>query len=355
VSPSVVLVTGVSRHLGSALARRLADEPGVARVVGVDVVPPREDIGGVEFVRADIRNPIIAKVLASSGADTVVHMGVIATPLQAGGRVTMKEINVIGTMQLLAACQRTPTVQRLVVKSTASVYGAGPKDPAKFTEDTEPKHPPRSGWGKDSVEVEGYVRGFGRRRPDVEVTTFRFANVLGPVVETAMTTYFSLPVLPTVLGYDARLQFVHEHDMIECLRAATVEDRPAGTYNVAGDGIVMLSQAARLAGRLAAPVPGPLVGLVGGWFRRAGIADYSAEQVQFLTYGRGLDTSRVIEQFGFTPTHTTLETFESFVRDRLAERSLPRDRVVAAEQVLAHALGHATVAEAREQSEVAHA
>ncbi|HET8971053.1 MAG TPA: NAD-dependent epimerase/dehydratase family protein, partial [Candidatus Nanopelagicales bacterium] len=135
---SVVLVTGVSRQLGSSIARRLAADPAVERVVGVDVVPPRADIGESEFVRADIRNPVIAKVLAASGADTVVHMGVIATPVQAGGRSSMKEINVIGTMQLLAACQRSDTVRRLVVKSTAAVYGAGPKDPAKFTEDTEP-------------------------------------------------------------------------------------------------------------------------------------------------------------------------------------------------------------------------
>ena len=283
-------------------------------------------------------------MIASSGADTVVHMGVIATPLQAGGRVTMKEINVIGTMQLLAACQRSPDVRRLVVKSTAAVYGAGPKDPAKFTEDTEPKSPPRSGWGKDSVEVEGYVRGLARRRPDVAVTTLRFANVVGPAVETAMTTYFSLPVLPTVLGFDARLQFIHETDMIECLRQAAIEDRP-GTYNVAGDGVLMLSQAARIAGRVAVPVPGPLVGLVGGWFRRARIADYSPEQVQFLTYGRGLDTSRLTEQFGFTPRYGTREAFESFAAARLAVSTLPRERVEAMERSLAHALGRRTLGE----------
>ena len=165
MSGRVVLVTGVSRHLGSRLAAILSRDPGVERVVGVDIVPPREDIGGADFVRADIRNPIIGKVIAAAGVDTVVHMGVLSTPVQAGGRVTMKEINVIGTMQLLAACQKAESIQRLIVKSTSSVYGAGPKDPAMFTEDTEPRSQPRSGWAKDSVEVESYVRGFARRRP----------------------------------------------------------------------------------------------------------------------------------------------------------------------------------------------
>src|SRR5688572_18744126 len=165
----VVLVTGVSRYLGGRFARLLTTHPGVERVIGVDVVPPAHDIGDAEFVRADIRNPVIAKVIAGAEVDTVVHMNVLATPVSAGGRMSMKEINVIGTMQLLAACQKAPTVQRLVVKSTSAVYGCSARDPALFTEDMGAKVTPRAGFGKDSVEVEGYVRGFSRRRPDVGV------------------------------------------------------------------------------------------------------------------------------------------------------------------------------------------
>ena len=135
----VVLVTGVSRDLGRRFARRLAAQPDIDRVVGVDAVPPRDDIGDVSFVRADIRNPVIAKVLAKEDVDTVVHMSVIATPGSAGGRGTMKELNVIGTMQLLAACQKAHGLQHLVVKSTSTVYGASSRDPAMFTEDLEPR------------------------------------------------------------------------------------------------------------------------------------------------------------------------------------------------------------------------
>src|SRR5213595_418707 len=120
----VVLVTGVSQDLGGRFARRIATDPQVGRVIGVDVVPPRQDLGAVRFVRADIRNPVIAKVIAGEDVDTVVHLSVIATPSGAGGRTSMKEINVIGTMQLLAACQKAPSLQKLVVRSTTSVYGA---------------------------------------------------------------------------------------------------------------------------------------------------------------------------------------------------------------------------------------
>ena len=137
------------------------------------------DIGGAEFVRADIRNPIIARVINAAEVDTVVHMGVIATPVQAGGRMSMKEINVIGTMQLLAACQKSPSVRKLVVKSSTSIYGAGPKDPAMFTGDGA-KHTQVRVGRRIPSRVESYVRRFARRRPDVSVTTLRFANFLGP-------------------------------------------------------------------------------------------------------------------------------------------------------------------------------
>ena len=328
----VVLVTGVSRYLGGKMARLLTDDPSVERVIGVDVVTPRGDIGGADFVRADIRNPIISKVISTAAVDTVVHMGVIATPRQAGGRAPMKEINVIGTMQLLAACQKAPSVEKLVVKSSTSVYGAGPADPALFSEDMEPRNLPSSGWAKDSVEVESYVRGLARRRPDLTVSTLRFANFLGPTANTPMAQYFSLPVIPTVLGFDARLQFVHEDDGLEVIRRATVEDHP-GIFNVAGDGVLALSQAIRRAGRLEVPIWSPLVGVVGRWVRRGGFADFSPEQIRLLTHGRAVDTSRLSEQFGYSPRYTTEATFDDFVRARRLNNVLSPELVAGAESV----------------------
>lgn len=308
----VVLVTGAARHLGGLMVRSLVRDPSIDRVVGVDVVPPRRPLLGAEFVRADIRNPVIGRVLQSEAVDTVVHMGVIATSMQAGGRTAMKDINVIGTMQLLAACQKSDSVRRLVVKSTASVYGAGPRDPALFTEGMSPQHPPTSGWAKDSVEVEGYVRGFARRRPDVEVTILRLANVIGPRIETAMTAYFTLPLIPTVLGFDARLQFVHEDDSIAALHRA-VTSAATGVFNVAGDGVLALSQAVRRTGRPTVPVPGALLGVVGRALAPTRLVDFSSEQVRFLTYGRAIDTTRARRDLGFTAKRSTSTAFDEFL------------------------------------------
>ncbi|MFC6343821.1 NAD-dependent epimerase/dehydratase family protein, partial [Nocardioides hankookensis] len=307
----VVLVTGVSRDLGRKYARAAAADPDVARVIGVDAVPPRGDIGDVSFVRADIRNPVIAKIIVKEDVDTVVHMSVISTPGSAGGRNTMKELNVIGTMQLLAACQKAPELRSLVVKSTTTVYGASSRDPAMFTEDMEPRRPPRSGYAKDVAEIEGYVRGFARRRPDVRVTLLRAANVIGPSVTSPLTSYFRLPLIPTVLGHDARLQFLHERDLLAVLRHATHSDI-AGTFNVAGDGLLMLSQAVRRLQRPTIALPPFAVGNVGSVLRSARVADFSPEQTAFLTYGRGVDTTRMRTQLGFEPEFTTASAFADF-------------------------------------------
>jgi UDP-glucose 4-epimerase len=335
----VVLVTGVARYLGAVLVRGLDNDPDVDRVIGMDVIEPPDDVaeflGRTEFVHADTRNPILAKVIAAADVDTVVHASLVASPLGVGGRSSMKEINVIGTMQLLAACQKSPSVQRLVLRSTTAVYGSSPRDPAVYTEDMEPAETPRSGYAKDAVEVEGYVRGLARRRPDVDVTVLRFANFIGPRIETPFTRYFSMPVIPTALGYDARLQFVHEDDGTEVMRRATVGG-PKGTYNVSGDGVLLLSQAARRAGRPTVAVPGPAVSMVGDLIRRAGVADFTPDQMAFLTHGRAVDCTLLKEQFGYTPRYTTVEAFDDFVRARGRGPVTP-ERVAAVERRLADA------------------
>jgi len=245
----------------------------------------------------------------------------------------MKEINVIGTMQLLAACQKAPTIRKLVVKSSTVVYGVSSKDPAMFTEDTEPNRLPRAGFAKDSVEVEGYVRGFSRRRPDVTVSMLRFANIFGPGMDTPLTRYFSLPVVPTVLGFDARLQFAHEDDALEVLRRCTFDEHH-GTFNVAGDGVLMLSQAIARAGRANLPLPPPFASLARDIVRRTGLIDFSPEQVEYLKYGRVVDTSRVREKLGFQPTFSTQATFDEFVQHHQLGRVVPLDVLSSLEETL---------------------
>ncbi|MGN6723389.1 MAG: NAD-dependent epimerase/dehydratase family protein [Marmoricola sp.] len=305
----VVLVTGVAGDLGRRFARRLAEHPEVDRVIGVDVTPPKLGTGAMQFVRADIRNPVISKVLVREHVDTVVHAGV--EPTTVSGRGSMKELNVIGTMQLLAACQQAPELERLVIKSSTAVYGATNRDPAMFTEEMSARRLPSVGYPKDVAEVEGYVRGFARRRPEVTVTTLRMANMIGPIVYTPLTAYFKMPVIPTVLGFNPRLQFVHEHDAHGALERATLAGIP-GTFNVAGDGVITLTQALRRLGKQGIPLPAAGVAGFGTLARRFGGPEFTQHQIAWLTYGRGVCNGRVREVLGYEPVYTTEQAFNDF-------------------------------------------
>jgi UDP-glucose 4-epimerase len=243
----------------------------------------------------------------------------------------MKEMNVIGTMQLLAACQKAPSVRRVVLKSTTAVYGSSPRDPALFDESMTPKDLPSGGYAKDAAEIEGYLRGFARRRPDVSVTVLRFTNFIGPRMDTVFTRYFALPVVPTVLGYDARVQMLHEEDGLAVLERATSHDVP-GVFNVAADGVLLLSQAIRRAGRIPLPVPSPAVGPVGRIFRGTRIVDFSPEQMRLLNFGRVVDNRRLRQVLGFTPRWTTVQAFDDFVRGRALRPVLGPDQVEAVER-----------------------
>jgi UDP-glucose 4-epimerase len=205
-----------------------------------------------------------------------------------------------------------------------------------FTEGMNAKRLASSGFAKDISEVESYTRGFARRRPDVAVTTLRLANVIGPTITSGMTGYFRLPVIPTILGFNPRLQLLHEQDALDSLEHATVSE-VTGTFNVAGDGMLTLSQAVRRLGRPSLPVPGVAFPSFGSLMRQTLRADFSPEQVAFLTYGRGLDTTRMRSMLGYEPAFTTAAAFDDFARSVTPGIFRP-ERVRATESALIGAL-----------------
>lgn len=297
----------------------MAADPTIDRVIAVDAVTPSKDLlrrmGRAEFVRADIRNPFIAKVIRNGDVDTVVHAAAASYAPRSGGRATLKELNVMGAMQLFAACQKAPSVRRVVLKSTSEVYGSSPYDPVMFTEDSSARRPPRDGFARDSIDIEGYARGLSRRRPDIAVTLLRLANMIGPAMDTALSRYLAGPVVPTVVGRDARLQLLHEQDALGVLELATKAGR-AGTFNVGAGGIIMMSQAIRRSGRLALPLPASGVRLMDSLLRAASGTEFNRDQLAYMSYGRVMDTTRMRTELGYEPKWTTMEAFDDYVRGR---------------------------------------
>src|SRR5579875_2575420 len=342
--PKVVLVTGACRFLGGYLTARLAQNPLINRVIAVDAIAPSKDMlrrmGRAEFVRADIRNPFIAKVIRNGDVDTVVHAAAASYAPRSGGTAALKEINVMGAMQLFAACQKAPSLRRVVLKSTSEVYGSSAHDPVVFTEDSTSRRPFREGFPKDSLDIEGYARGLGRRRTDVAVTILRLANMIGPAMDTTLSRYLAGPLVPTVVGRDARLQLLHEQDALGALERAALAGK-AGTFNIGASGIIMLSQAIRRAGRIPFPIPGFALWTLDSLRRANRYSELNREQLDYLSYGRVMDTTRMREDLDYHPKWTTAEAFDDYIRGRALTpiikpelvRSLEGRAVAAAERL----------------------
>ena len=299
-----VLITGVGSHLGAELAARLERDPGVELVAGLDTRSPRIRLERTQLIDADIRNPVIARLIPPLEVDTVVHNQIVRQPGGGLSPQAMHDVNVIGSLQLLAALEKAPSVRTIVVRGSAGIYGAEPRAPQFFTEEMTRLFPLRSRFQRDVAEIENYFETYSRRHPDVVCTMLRYQPAIGPGVDSQITRYLSLPACPSYLGFDPRIQVVHERDGLDALAAAVA--RPVrGAVNVASPGTIGLARMIRVARRPQLPLASPAFGPVTSAARRVGMARLSEDFRRLLRYGRGVDTTRLVREIGFTPGFTT--------------------------------------------------
>jgi UDP-glucose 4-epimerase len=301
-----VLVTGLSTYWGGRLAQALESFEQIEAIIGVDAHAPTRELERTEFVKVTNQHSLLERIVRAAEIDTVIDTRLVVNSLMAPPR-SAHENNVIGTLNILAACTGSDSpVRKFVFKSSTHYYGCEQDDPAFFTEAMSRPHPPRTGLERDIVEAEQTVRDFAERNPQVTATVLRCANVLGPDVDTAFTRMFSLPLVPMMLGFDPRLQFVHEDDVVHALEHATFHVAP-GVYNVAADGVLALSEVIGLLGKRPLPILPPWgTGLVTGSLRQLGLR-FPDEAINQLRFGRGVD-NRLFKATGFRYTYTTRET-----------------------------------------------
>ena len=318
---------GGSRYLGAHLVGMLLRNESVERVLAIDSVKPspqhRRRMRDAEFVRLDPQSPRLQGILREAQIDTVVHAGLHQTDFAPGGRAAVKEANIMGSMHVIAACGRAATVKRFVLISSTTVYGSSGIDPAMFTEDMAARRQPSGGIPLDHLAVEGYVRGMSRKRPDIDVTILRMPAILGLPEPTVVGELLLPSVAPVLVGYDPRIQLLHPQDALDALVHATMGAHP-GTFNIAGDGVLTLSQAIRRAGHVPLPVLPQTFKLASRLLSSQGLRDIGASQMRFLRYGRAVDTTRMRTEFGFTPRHTTDEALHAYLVDSGAEPLVTR-------------------------------
>lgn len=305
-----ILVTGAHTFWGGRIIQALEDDPGTDVIVGLGTHAPRVPFERSEFVRADQSYSILSRLVRATQVDTVVHTALIVDSTLTSGRA-LHEVNVIGTMNLLAAAG-TPgsPVRHVVVKSSGLVYGSSPKDPNTFSEDTPRARPARTDVERSLIDAENLVRDFTEDNPATKVAVLRFANVLGNDIVTPITRNLSRPLCPSVFGFDPLVQFVAEEDVVRAIEFATRREI-SGIYNVAGAGRLPWSEVASICGARLLPLPPLNTSLWAAPLTLLGLLSFPPELDALLRYGRGLDTSR-FDAAGFEYNHTSAGAVQAF-------------------------------------------
>ena len=297
-------------------------------IIGVSPDDPTCELERTEYVRVGTQHALLRRIVRAAQIDTVVDSRLIVDSTTASARAA-HEANVIGTMNILAACSGPDSpVRKFVFKSTAHYYGCEQDDPAFFTERMQRPHPARTQLERDIVEAEKAVALVRRaqrprHRHHAALRQRPRARPAGP----SHTALLSLPVVPSILGFDPRYQFIHEDDIVAVLEHAVREELP-GVYNAAGDGVLVLSEVASLLGKPLAP-DAAAVGDRAGAQRAAARSGSTIppEMVAQLRFGRGVD-NRKLKAAGAPLRHTTRETVQAFA-EHLRVAAIKRDAAAA--------------------------
>ncbi len=319
-----VAFTGASSFLGQNLIGLLEESRHVERLVALDLVPPPTAGKKTRFAELDLTRldaaGRAADILRAEGVSVLVHLAFASKPSHA--EAWFHEVEGVGTMHALTAA-RAAKVRKVVVTSSTLLYGAHPSNPNFLTE----RHPLRarkSQFFTDKIAAEAAAKELGAEGATL-VTVLRTAPILGPTVDNLVTRYLSQPVVPTLMGFDPLWQLVHEVDALAAYKLAILRDVP-GVFNVAGDGVLPLSTIIKLAGRVAVPLPGPLVARALGalWTFHMGFAP--PVLLDYLRFVCVADAVMARERMGFVPTYSTREAVLDFAGvQRLREARLLHD------------------------------
>ncbi len=285
-----ILITGLASVWGGRLAHQLERDPDVEAVVGIDTADPQHELERTEFVRTAADPGPLARIIRAAAIDTVVETTLVPDArIPAPGRA--RGIDLRELRGLLEAASRAG-VSKVVVKSSAEYYGSGRDAPAFFTEDMPPLRRHRTSAQHQLERAERGLWDYAAEHPEATVTVLRCATPVGDGLRTPPLALLALPVVPGILGFDPRWQFVHEDDVVGAL-AHAVNRRLPGAYNVAGDGVLALSEVASLLGKGLLPVLPPWGTLfAAAQIRRLGVP-VPVALLRELRYGRGLDNRKL--------------------------------------------------------------
>ncbi len=306
-----ILITGIDTFWGSMTAKSFEADPTVETIIGLGTSDPKVELERTECLRADHSYSIVSRIIKSTKVDTVMHTFMATETSAFSGRM-LNENNVIGTMNLLAAVGGSPSVKKLIVKSSSLVYGSSPQDPYFFDENSKRPSLPKLRIEKSMIEAESYVKDFAQDNPHITVTLLRFSNVIGENVTTAITKNLKKRILPYLFGFDPSIHLIDEEDVVSALVFAANSDLE-GIYNVAGDERVPWSEIGSIAAARPIPLFAYATNLISAPLIKSGIVTITPELMDLMKYGRGINNTK-IKQTGFSYKYTTSAAVAKFCK-----------------------------------------
>jgi UDP-glucose 4-epimerase len=295
-----ILITGICGRLGRRLARRLHRE---RRVIGID----RRDFEGrpkdIEHHKIDIRRKKTQDVFRQEKIGAVVHLGIMHDPR--ASQAEHHSWNVAGFQRLLEYVAQYD-VPKLIVLSSANVYGPRPDNPQFLTEDAPLLGGASFSEIRDLIEVDMLAQSFFWKHPETETVILRPAHILG-AVRNAPSNYLRLGVIPTLLGFDPMVQVIHQDDVVSAMVEA-LSPGVRGIFNLAGPPPLPLSQLIALTGHSRVAVPHFLMRNVIQrlWNYRA--TSFPAPELDHIRYVCMVDDRRARDIMGYTHQHDIEET-----------------------------------------------
>jgi nucleoside-diphosphate-sugar epimerase len=303
----VVAVTGAARGLGHALTVRLASSARIGKVVAID--DHRGDVAGVHWRVVDVRDPVLAGRL--SGVDVVVHTDLDLAP-ESDPR-SRRAFNVRGAQTVLTAAAAS-RVGRVVLVTSAMVYGARPDNPVPLDEASPLGADPDGSVVGDLLEIEQLARRSARTHLGMAVTVVRPAALVGEGVDTMVTRHFEAPRLLTVKGCAPRWQFCHTDDLVSALELA-VSGEVSGEFAVGCDGWLEEEQVEELAGLRRIELPAGLTFSTAQRLHRAGITPAPVTDLHFVVYPWVVDC-RTLRDAGWRPAFDNAAAFSVLLEQR---------------------------------------
>jgi len=290
----VVAVTGAASGVGMALAERLARRDDVAKVVGLD--SRRGQSPGVTWRVLDVCDPALVGRLAK--IDTVVHLSVDASPERADRARPAHNVRATQTVLTAAAAAG---VRRVVLCTSAMVYGALPDNPVPLDEDAPLRAVPDGGVLSDWLEIERLARQAPLTHPGLQVTVLRPAAVVGPGVDSLLTRHFEAPRLLVVRGSRPRWQFCHVDDLVSALELAAL-GKVSGDITVGCEGWLEQEEVELVSGMRRIELPAGLAFGTAERLHRLGLIPAPASDLTYLVNPWVVSSQRLREA-GWLPTY----------------------------------------------------